>query len=385
MPTIRAFCSVCNKDFTESLTESRDNYDAAEKKARGRAGSHMWGKHLADNPTWEEMSKAAWDALVQQLRVEASGVEESSEGQPSQREIPPPRSLGGPEPGVAVAQQDFLSQSLQGQRSALAASTVPEPGEEPASAEGAPVEDPTRPRFPKGNPFGIKPVAGVMPPPPPGGLPRGPTSRGLGQEARRRGRSRRSGSCRRGRRSPKGSGGPQRGPTQPGLLLLGLRSTGSSRSSPEGGPGARSRSACCRHGRVLAWIPTTLRGLLAAHGENARDLLALAGDDGRRRRPSRHGEALAADEEGGLLHQSPRAGTPRGPGPSRSRSACCATRGQPTSRCCCRPSCGRCRRSSSGQRWCSSWKSGAAERPSDGRAGGRERGSPRDDQERGSC
>ena len=93
MPTIRAFCSVCNKDFTESLTESRDNYDAAEKKARGRAGNHMWGKHLADNPTWEEMSTAAWDALVQQLRVEASWVEESSEGQPSQQEIPPPRSL----------------------------------------------------------------------------------------------------------------------------------------------------------------------------------------------------------------------------------------------------------------------------------------------------
>ena len=90
MPTIRAFCSQCNKDFVESLTESRDNYDAAEKKARGRAGNHMWGKHLADNPTWEEMSTAAWDALVQQLRVEASWVEESSEGQPSQREIPGP-------------------------------------------------------------------------------------------------------------------------------------------------------------------------------------------------------------------------------------------------------------------------------------------------------
>ena len=180
MPTIRAFCSVCNKPFTESLTESRDNYDAAEKKARGRAGSHMWSKHVAYNPTWREMSQAAWDALVQQLRVEASWVEESSGGQPSQREIPPPRSLGGPEPGVAVAQQDFLSQSLQGQRSALAACTVPEPGEEPASAEGAPVEDPTRPRFPKGNPFGIKPVAGVMPPPPARGPPARPNEPGSG-------------------------------------------------------------------------------------------------------------------------------------------------------------------------------------------------------------
>ena len=82
MPTIRAFCSVCNKYFTESLTESRDNYDVAEKKARGRAGNHMWGKHLADNPTWEEMSTAAWDALVQQLRVEASWWKSPARGSP---------------------------------------------------------------------------------------------------------------------------------------------------------------------------------------------------------------------------------------------------------------------------------------------------------------
>ena len=136
MPTIRAFCSVCNKDFTESLTESRDNYDAAEKKARGRAGGHMWGKHLADNPTWEEMSKAAWDALVQQLRGEASGVEGSSEGQPSQREIPPPRSLGGPEPDVAPARRIGHSSLAAASRRRALANLRQAAGLQPPAATG---------------------------------------------------------------------------------------------------------------------------------------------------------------------------------------------------------------------------------------------------------
>ena len=177
MPTIRVFCPRCNKDFVEGLTESRGNYDEAEKKARARTGNHMWSKHAEE---YGKLSRSDWDNLLRSLTVQADWEEGSGEGQPSRRGFPPPPSLGGPEPGVAPAQQDFLSQPLQGQRSAMAASTLPEPGAEPASAEGAPAEDPTRPRFPEGYPYGIKPVAGVMPPPPARGPPAQPNEPGSG-------------------------------------------------------------------------------------------------------------------------------------------------------------------------------------------------------------
>ena len=118
MPTIRVFCPRCSKDFVESLTESRGNYDEAEERARARTGSHIWSKHAAE---FGKLSKAEWKNLLQSLTVQGDWEEGPGEGQGPRREFPPPPSLGGPEPGVAPVQQDFLSPALQEREGAVAA------------------------------------------------------------------------------------------------------------------------------------------------------------------------------------------------------------------------------------------------------------------------
>ena len=182
MPTIRASCPRCSKEFTEHLTESRGNYDEAEKKARMRTGSHTWSKHPAE---FGGRPPSDWDDLLKSLTVQCDWEEGSGEGQGSRREDLPPAVLGGPEPGVALVQRNFPSQALQDQGGAMAVSTLPEPGPEPASVEGfglgvpgrspgvppmrPPAEDSAGARRLDGPPRELPPVAGVMPPPPPVG------------------------------------------------------------------------------------------------------------------------------------------------------------------------------------------------------------------------
>ena len=159
-------------------------------------------------------------------------------------------------------------------------------------------------------------------------------------------------------------------------LLLGLqlggfgrrrrhRSPGSRRSGPDAGLAARRPSTCCQRGRDRLRGPTSARGPLPPPEESARGAARL-GTGGQPRYRSRRSEAPAGDERAGPFQPRLRLGErvptrrpSRGQGGSRPRSACFATRGQRTSRCCCRRSCGHCRPSSSGLRWSSSWRNGS--------------------------
>ena len=128
----------------------------AEKKARLRAGSHIWSKHGSE---FGDRSRTAWDDLLRLLTVQSDWEERPGDGPSARQEVVPPASLGGPEAGAPPARQAASSQALQGERVAMAStSTLPEPGAEPTAGEGLPPGFPIDGRGRLSRPPGMPPM-----------------------------------------------------------------------------------------------------------------------------------------------------------------------------------------------------------------------------------
>ena len=81
---------------------------------------HMWSKHRDDVGY---LKGSEWADLMHGLTVEGDWEDRTAEGRDPRREVPPPRSLGGTEPGAMhqpmnqprMAQQPVMQQPLLGQ------------------------------------------------------------------------------------------------------------------------------------------------------------------------------------------------------------------------------------------------------------------------------